>query len=308
MGDVLLTLPAVAALKRRLPGASLTYVIEESFLELVENHPALDHVLVLPRPVGNRDFIRFIRDIRKNRFDVVLDFHGGPRASLITLFSGAKRKIGYKNRFKWWIYHTAIPRYYDFGPVHSAENHLNLVRVLGVDAQESPPISFPPADPMTRNEADDILRTCGLISNNYIVFHIGAGNQFRFWGRENMSAFLSQAFEAFGLSIVLVGAPDDAETEGALLEAGNPAVVSLVGRISLKILHHLISQAALFVGPDSGPMHVASATSTPVIALFGPNLPVYFGPWKSECVILEKILDCRPCPQRNCPTGDFACI
>lgn len=308
MGDVLLTLPAVTALRHRFPEATLTYVVEESFRELVENHPAVDHVLVLPRPVGNWAFIRFIHRIRKSRFDVVLDFHGGPKASCMAFFSGAKRKIGYKTRYRWWVYHAAIPRYYDIGPIHSVENHLNLVRVLGADVRESPSISFPPADPNTLNATDDLLRTQGLIKNNYIVFHIGAGNQFRFWGLENMTAFLHQAFKTFGLSIVLVGASDDMETAGALLKDGIPAVVSFVGRIGLKVLHLVISHAALYVGPDSGPMHIATATSTPIIALFGPNLPEYFGPWKSECVILEKFLDCRPCPQRVCKTGDFACI
>ena len=110
------------------------------------------------------------------------------------------------------------------------------------------------------------------------------------------------------LSIVLVGAPDDAETARVLMETGTPAVVSFVGRIELKILHGIIAHAAVYIGPDSGPMHVATATSTPIIALFGPNLPAYFGPWKSECIVLEKFLDCRPCPQRICKTGDFACI
>ncbi|MFH2041681.1 MAG: glycosyltransferase family 9 protein [Acidobacteriota bacterium] len=308
MGDVLLTLPAVVALKRHLPGASFTYVVEEPFRELVENHPALDHILVLPRPVGNRDFFRFIRNVRKNRFDAVLDFHGGPKASLITLFSGAKRKIGYRIRYKGWIYHTTIPRHYDSGPVHSAENHFNLVRLLGVETQDSPAISFPPTDRKVQEEADVVLRALGLVSSKYIVFHVGAGNKFRFWGMDNMSAFLRQASEVFGLKIVLVGAPDDAETEKALLEGGHSSVVSLVGRIGLKILHRLISQAALYVGPDSGPMHIASATSTPIIALFGPTIPAQVGPWKSKCEILEKNLGCRPCRQRDCLSGDFACI
>jgi ADP-heptose:LPS heptosyltransferase len=87
-------------------------------------------------------------------------------------------------------------------------------------------------------------------------------------------------------------------------------VVSLAGRLNLIETRELIGRAALFFGPDSGPMHIAAATPTPIVAVFGPTLPAHFAPWKAEkrSLILQKDLECRPCRQRVCLTADFRCL
>lgn len=88
-------------------------------------------------------------------------------------------------------------------------------------------------------------------------------------------------------------------------------VISLVGRLNLMEIGELIAHASLFIGPDSGPMHIAASTSTPIVAYFGPTLPAVFSPWRrvgSRTSILEKNLPCRPCKQRKCITKDYRCL
>jgi ADP-heptose:LPS heptosyltransferase len=80
------------------------------------------------------------------------------------------------------------------------------------------------------------------------------------------------------------------------------------GKLNLIELREAIGRARLFVGPDSGPMHIAASTSTPIVALFGPNLPEYNAPWRAQATIIERTLDCRPCKQRTCATGDLSCL
>ncbi|GAI39211.1 unnamed protein product, partial [marine sediment metagenome] len=153
IGDVTLTTPAISALRQSFPTASISYIIERPYRELVEGNPNLDKIIVLERKQSLRDFLKLIRLIRKDKYDVVIDFHGGPRASLITLLSKAKLKVGYKIKYKNFIYHIKLPRNPKEGYFHSVENHINLIKALGVDVKSLPPFYLPQAQ---KTEAEKI--------------------------------------------------------------------------------------------------------------------------------------------------------
>ena len=154
-----------------------------------------------------------------------------------------------------------------------------------------------------------LLFSRNLESKGYIVLHIGAGNEFRFWGADNLKSLLDLLLSETGYPVVLVGGEEDRSTARTLLKGREgERLISLAGEIGLKQLHRLISDAALFIGPDSGPMHIASSTSTPIVAIFGPTVPDVFGPWQARASILERDLECRPCRQRRCETEDFRCL
>ena len=110
------------------------------------------------------------------------------------------------------------------------------------------------------------------------------------------------------VKIVLIGTSEDQKAEEEILKKSTASLLSLVGRLNLREAKELISHSSLFVGPDSGPMHIAASTSTPIVALFGPTLPAHFAPWQAEALVVEKELDCRPCKQRNCIYKDFRCL
>lgn len=308
IGDIILTTPAVAALKKAFPLASLTYVVEEPYLRLVEGHPALDKIIAVKPNLSARDSWRLIRQIRKERYDAVLDFHGGPRTSLWTLLSKAGIKVGYLVRGRGWPYDKAVPRGRPEGPVHSADNHLNLVRTLGAAVSKKPELFLPPARPGEIARIDRIFKENKLKGVRAIVLHIGAGNAFRDWGLKNLSALARRLAALAGVRVVLAGGEADRGREKEMLEAGGVAAFSLVGRLNLAELREVIGRAALFVGPDSGPMHIAASTSTPIVALFGPTLPGHFAPRRRHVVLIEKNLDCRPCRQRECRYKDFRCL
>lgn len=308
IGDIVMTTPAVEILKAALPAASLTYVVEEPYRRLVEGHPCLDKVIVIEKNQTFRDFRRVVRRIRKKRYDAVLDFHGGPRASLLALLSGARLKIGYKVKYKSCIYHIKVPRGVKNGYVHSVENHVNLVKALGVGVAGIPPASLPPPLPADVRAIDDFFEKHELRNRKVVALHIGAGNRFRDWGTANIARLATCLARLPGTSVVLIGGDEDRAAEKDILAASPASVLSLAGRIDLIGVKELISRAALFVGPDSGPMHIAAATATPIVAFFGPTLPANFSPWKSRARVVEKELGCRPCRQRECVPGDFRCL
>jgi len=308
IGDIMMTTPAATILRDAFPDAQITYIVESPYKDLVQGHSLFDQVLVLPRGLNRWEFLQFVRRIRKEDYDVVIDFHGGPKASLMSFFSGAKLKIGYRIKYKNFIYDIKIPRGPKKGYIHSVENHVNLIKALGASFPSIPRMSFPSLSLLEEQNIHEYLAGNNLDKKPFIILHIGAGNKFRFWGKENLAGFIKMVDKNLPVSVILVGGKEDRETERALMEKCSSAVFSLVGEIDLKQLYGIISRAALFVGPDSGPMHVAAATTTPIVALFGPMVPEIFGPWKAKSIILEKDLECRPCQQRQCLHGDFRCF
>ncbi len=320
IGDVVMTAPAVALLKQFVPGASLTYLIEEPYRRLVEGLPGVDLVLAVPVKQDRRTFLGLLKKIRAERFDAVLDFHGGPRASWITAFSGAGRKVGYAIRGKRFLYDVRVPRRPDQGTLHSVQTHAALVRALGFEFAdgEIPPIELPIPTEEERRRVDGLMREAGLETGRFAALHIGAGNAYRDWGKENHAALVRLLGRRPGLRFALIGGPGDRPRQAAVIEqaARMPAgveagrIAGFAGRLNLIETKELISRAGLFAGPDSGPMHIASSTRTPIVALFGPTSPAHFSPWRTEgrLTILQKELDCRPCRQRGCVTNDFRCL
>ena len=308
IGDVILTTPAISALRQGYPTASISNIIERPYRELVEENPNLDKVIVLEKKQSLRDFLKLIRLIRKEKYDVVLDFHGGPRASLITLFSKAKLKVGYKIKYKNFIYNIKLPRSPKEGFFHSVENHINLVKALGVDVKSLPPLYLPQARKTEVEKVKKFIEENSLGGSKIITIHISAGNKFRSWGMDNLVQLTNLLAQRPDVKIILLGTSEDQNAEEEILKKSTASPLSLVGRLNLREAKELISHSSLFVGPDSGPMHIAASTSTPIVALFGPNLPAFNAPWQAKAFVVEKELGCRPCKQRNCIHEDFRCL
>jgi len=317
-----MTTPAVTLLKTRLPDASLTYLVEEPYRRLVERNPCLDRVLAVEKNQNSRDFAKLVREVRKAHYDALLDFHGGPRASWITFFSRARLKVGYSIKNKGFLYDIRIPRGWEDsqgGFIHSVVNHANLVRALGIPFEEAdiPPLNLPSPTEEEAVRIGSILEVRGTLQPKNVVLHIGAGNEFRDWGIKNITALIQRLVERTGVRVILVGSASagDKKAEADILKAAasGPAEISkkilpLAGTLNLIEIKELIARSALFIGPDSGPMHIAASTPTPIVAYFGPTLPAHFAPWRAKAIILEKDIDCRPCKQRRCLSADYRCL
>jgi heptosyltransferase-1 len=303
-----MTTPAISALRKSFPQAFLSYIVEEPYRELVEGNPNLDKTIVLKKNQGLIDFLKLIRRIRREKYDIVLDFHGGPRASLIALLSKAKLKAGYRIKYRNFIYHIKLPRRPESGYIHSVENHINMVKALGAKVESIASLYIPQARKYEAEKIEKFIEKHKLEGRKIIVVHIGAGNEFRDWGVENwvnLTTLLSQYPE---VKIVLIGAAEDRKAGGEILKKSAAPLLSLAGSLNLREVKELIARSSLFIGPDSGPMHIAASTATPVIAIFGPTLPAHFAPWQARACIIEKNFDCRPCRQRQCIYKDFRCL
>jgi lipopolysaccharide heptosyltransferase II len=327
VGDVVFTTPVIAALRRQYPDARLVYVVENAAAPIVAGNPHLNDVVIAPhrRGLGRvADDWQLARRLRRERFDLALDLHGGPRSAWLTWASGAKRRVGYDVPGRSWMYTDVVHRPRELRPRHSVENQWDLLRAVDPAFSDGPD--------RTRDRVEIALdpRAARAISSRLagwhvpdgsriLVVHISAGNPFRRWP-ESAFAELAAALVRGGADrwLVLTGGPSDRAVTSRVLQDAKPragdAAVRLIDGESLSLgeLRALCERAALYVGGDSGPLHLASASDVPIVALFGPTLPERSAPWRPTTLSSETVdvgaLPCRPCDQRVCAPGDFRCL
>ena len=323
IGDVVFTTPLVRALRRTYPDAHLTYVVEPWAAPVVRDNPHLDAVMVVPKRSGLArwyDDIACAWRLRTERFDIAIDLHGGPRSAWLTWASGAGVRIGYRIAGRSWMYTDVIERVHDFLPRHSVVNQWDLLAPLGIPACE------PARDAveMRLNAAGDarvarVLRDAGVGPHHQlIVMHVSASNRFRRWPAEAFAAATVElARRDPSRRVMLTSGPSDASAARGIAEEskarlGAGAATVLHGQFDVAELRALAARAAVYIGGDSGPLHIASTTETPVVALLGPTLPERSLPWRDPRWFTEAIdagaLPCRPCHMRTCAPGDFRCL
>jgi ADP-heptose:LPS heptosyltransferase len=322
---VVFTTPAIGAIRRRFPNARITYLVEGPAEPVVRHHPDLDEVMVLERPRGLARLtydLRLALRLRAERFDLVIDFHGGPRSGLLTLASGAPQRIGYALPGRRWSYTTPVPWSRSLVPPrHSVLNQWDLIAPLGIDPPTgaSSPVVMPiDADAAARVAAR--LAAAGVgESAPIIVVHVSAGNPFRRWPTASFAEVAATlAREDRARRIVITSGPSEAEAAQAVAAQARalagPAAAGILrtGEFDLSELRALVGRAALYIGGDSGPLHVAATTAAPIVALFGPTLPERSMPWREPAAAAIAVdagaLSCRPCHQRHCVPGDFRCL
>jgi predicted lipopolysaccharide heptosyltransferase III len=326
IGDVVFTTPVIRALRRAYPTAHLAYLIEPAAAPVVAHNPDLNEVIAAPRSRGwarLRDDLQLGRRLRRERYDVVLDLHSGPRASWLTRLSGAPRRIGFEVQARRWVYTDLVARPRELRPRHSVENQWDILAPLLPDL---PPPS-PAHDPVTMVHApaadtsvEEWMQREGLgAGHELVVVHVSAGNAFRRWP---LTSFAELALRLTAgrpnRRIILTSGPSEAAAAAEVVRAvrerrpESPDAVRTCGDMSLDELHALVGRACLYIGGDSGPLHVASTTATPIVGLYGPTLPVRSAPWRDPRAYSAAVdvgaLPCRPCEQRICVPGDFRCL
>lgn len=328
IGDVVLTTPVLRALRRALPGASLAYLVEQDAAPVVSSSPHLDEVIVAARSRGLRrvaDDARLARRLRARRFDVVIDMHGGPRSALLTLATGAPVRIGYDMPGRPWVYTRRVPRPRGLRPRHSVLNQWDLLGAVDGWTGEAPDPSRHPVEMPLDAGADRRiaarLAAAGVSDRDaLVVVHVSANNPFRRWPeRAFMQLVAGLARHGTNRRLVLSSGPSDRHAAariaaGARGLLGEPAAARVLdfGEFDLAELRALIGRSRLFVGGDTGPLHVAATTTTPIVAVYGPTLPVRSAPWRNPALITRAVevdgLACRPCDQRVCAPGDYRCL
>lgn len=312
LGDVVLSTPVFAVLRRHYPHAHITALVRPEVAGVLDGHPHVDAVLTDDKrgPEGGLGSWRLVRKLRAGHFDAALALHKSFRTAWVLAAAGIGRRMGFRQSAGWFLYHRRVPR----DPTrHDVERNLSLLAGLGLDPEEAyvrPYLACAPAAVLRFHAA---LRARGTDPSTPLA-GIAPGSAWatKRWTVEGYAALLTALQRDLGVTAVLLGSPGDAPYAAAVQRAAGGAGVNLVGQTDLAMFVAAIDQCVVLVANDSAPVHIAVARDTPVVAIFGPTVPRQgFGPYTDRARIVEREMPCRPCGRHGgarCPLGTHACM
>jgi heptosyltransferase-2 len=310
LGDAVLALPALAAVRRAFPDAHLTVAGAPAVAALFREGTDVDPDAVLDLSGSPREMVQ---RLASPAFDLGVLFPNSFRSAWIFRQAGIRERWGYATPARGWLLTRRARRVRGAGSRHMVDYYRRLVRGLGVAAAEDPPRLR--ASPASDAAAAAVLARAGLEpASGFVAFAPGAAyGQAKQWPPARVAEVIAGVVRARGVSCVLVGAGHDRPAARAIeswLRAHAPEtrarVVDLVGRTSLGVLVGVTARAAAFVSNDSGAMHLAAALGRPVVAVFGPTDERATGPIGDHDVLVASAF-CRPCLLRDCPI-DHRCM
>ena len=309
IGDVLLTTPALQALRRRFPECYLAMLTDEAAAaEVVEGHPALNEVMVFKQAGRERGWSRWrrywqlMRHVRQQRFDLVFNLQPGDRGGLVAWWSGARCRVGYdRPGERTFFYNVKAP--YNPGARYRVEHVLDALRAVGIEAEAEPPS-------IGLTEADRAAASAFLDGHHpVVVLHPGRPHTRKTWQDERFVELADGLASRHGARIIFAGAPPEADRVQRIAAAMRHPSVSVAGKLNLKELAALIERADLFIGIDSAPLHLAAAVGTPSVAMFGFSNPVEWNPPGAEHIAIHKPRAEHPCcPPKCCEVGQSPCM
>ncbi|MFC0226523.1 putative lipopolysaccharide heptosyltransferase III [Serratia aquatilis] len=289
-GDMLLTTPVINTLRQNYPSAQIDVLLYKETQDMLASNPALSQIFVIDRQwkkQGTKAHLRhelnLIRQLKAQRYDLVLNLADQWRSALITRLTCARIRLGFdfpkRRGFLWRHCHTQLVPVSEHAHQHTVEQNLSLLQPLHLPAiSQQVTMSYSPQDWQASSE---LLQQNG-VTGNYIVVQPTSRWFFKCWSEEKMAATIS-ALQTEGHQLVITSGPDAREQSMVaqiLAQCPQLGVVSLAGQLTLRQLAALIDHAKLFIGVDSVPMHMAAALQTPCIALFGPSKLIFWRPWQ----------------------------
>jgi 3-deoxy-D-manno-octulosonic-acid transferase/heptosyltransferase-1 len=318
IGDVIHTMPALNAIRSHFPDAHITWLVEEDAASLVEGHEALNRVLVSKRKRWMRglrsssffsttsEIYRFIKALRDTDYDMILDFQALLKSGVLIALARGKRKIGFGKGLE-HMEHSYI-FLSERIPAVDMEIHALSRGMMFIDALGIPSNMVEYKLPVSRHDyekVDGLMRTYGLLgAKPLIAINPVAKWETKLWANKKFSQLADILIDRYDAKIVFTGGPDDRPTIKDIMAVMKGHAVNLAGHTTLKMLAALYEKMVFVVSTDTGPMHMAAAVGTPVVALFGPTAPWRTGPFGSIHQIVRAELDCAPCFKRECKTID----
>jgi len=313
IGDVILSIPAIANLRAHFPQAHITMVVNSSSESVARYISHVDEVLCYDARFFDKSGsgkmldlscgMRFAREMRKRGFDLIVDLRGGFASLLFAMIAGSKHRI---DRGTYLVQRRS-------GRISSASEHEAEVN-LDMLARAGIPIRFREMSlGLTEADltcADSLLGECGSIDSYppVVIMHPGAPGSLKRWSVEKYAQLACELVQEYNARIVLVGSKGEKSITRSVATAVNGQAVDLSGQTTLGQLAAVLCRADLFIGNDSGPMHLAAACGAKVIGLFGPTSPQRFGPYGDNCAVLRMETECSPCMREECKKPEHRCI
>ncbi len=310
IGDIIHTLPSLAAIREKLPEAEVSWAVEQRSAQILRSNPMIDHLIEVDTHSlrggkiieGIRtELAKQVREIRKFKYDVALDFQGLLKSAMIAKISGAERRIGFSKKDlrepagRVFLTETVmIPEM-----AHVIRKNLMLVEgALGIDV---PHLGFEFPIFTDREHADEAAKIIDQTGEHFAVLNPAGGWVTKLWHAEKFGGLADAIWEEYGIKSLIATASAELElAERARQASGTGKVV--LAQPSLKGFYELAKRAQVYVGGDTGPTHLAIAAGTPVVGIFGPTEWWRNGSLNPDDICVErKDIGCRiDCHRRTC--------
>lgn len=301
IGDVLFSTPAIRALKERFPQAELSVWVKSRGREVLENNPYVDEILVFDNISVARGFedinhfnltgrLKFLSEIRKQKFDVVVDLVGTWGTNLYSFLSGTPLRFGFdQHGFGFLLTKITSP----VEGRHLRQNYLDVVRTMGINSSHEDLVME--LSLSEKEFAEKFMIDHSLNNNDFLVgIHPGAGWDTKKWLPAHFAQLADLLVKETDAQIVFFGNKDEAELVRVILRQMKSKPKVMCGKLSLREMAAVIDQCHLFLGNDTGPTYIAEALKIPVGIFFGSTNPAYSAPLGTECVIIRKRVKCSP--------------
>jgi heptosyltransferase-1 len=322
LGDLILTLPTLKAIKDRYPDTHISWLVQEALQDVLSGNPYLDEIIPVnllsvtdkyaTPTTWLRGGARFFSNLRKakrvfreRQFNVVLEFQALFKSSVFAYLNRGAERYGFKNARELSHLFLNHPLFVRDKSRHAVENYLQFARHFGCPTEDVGfPISIPPED---ERYIEGIFHQKGIKPGDLTVFVSATARwQSKFWEQGAFARLGDELVRRYGAKLIFSGLPSErGYLEGITAQMREDALI-MAGRTTIKQFLALLKHSHLYVGVDSGAMHAAAAFGVPVVALFGPSNPRWIGPYGQEEGIVQMKLPCAPCNKRDCP--DKSCM
>lgn len=311
VGDAVMTLPALEAVRENFPKSRITVIARPWVAPVFENHPAVNNILIYNRHDSLKknisEFFHVINLIRKNRYDLAVLFQNAFEAALITYLGGVKSRLGFDSDGRGFLLTHRIKRTDGIFGVHQVEYYLSILKSAGLEAKSRNPVLH--ISKKDSAKASALLEINGINRNDFLL-GLGPGAIFgnaKRWPVERFAKIGDLAAEKWNAKIIIMGSKKEKEIGTSMTGLMLHKSVDFCGATSLGEALGIIGRCSLFVTNDSGLMHVAAALGVPTLAIFGSTDHVATGPRGINTRIIKHEIDCSPCLKPECPT-DFKCM
>ncbi|MDD3344952.1 MAG: lipopolysaccharide heptosyltransferase II [Candidatus Omnitrophica bacterium] len=312
IGDVLLSTPAIKALRLKYPQAYIAMMVSPYARDIVEGNPYLDEVIIYDKDLKHRSWIRsfkFAGYLRKKKFDLAVILHPANRVHILAFLAGIPRRLGYDRKFG-FLNNLKKAHTKQQGLKHEAEYSLELLETLGIKGRARD--LYMPIREESERWAEKLLEDSGIKSTDKLLaLNPGASCPSKIWPAERFAQVAEELARRHNFKVLVLSGPKDSSLAQEVCAKTGCGALDLSGRTSVSQMASVLKRCSLFISNDSGPVHIASALGTPVISIFGRNQPglspFRWGPLGEKDRYLHKNAGCVECLAHNCEKG-FACL
>ncbi|ODS34325.1 MAG: putative heptosyltransferase [Candidatus Scalindua rubra] len=315
IGDVVHVLPALRLLRSHFPESKIAWLVEDKASDILTDHPDIDDVIIFPRKKWQReilkangtvntlsDILSFYKKLRKECYDLVIDFQGNLKSGIMNLITGSGNRLGfgrgYCKEFNYLF--TQYQAYPPSKKMHKIEKNLLLLKELGIETN-----FLRPEFPVSKEDEEYVSKFIDT-NINYslpiIIIHPGTSKfgSYKQWPILNYALLADMILETYKANVIFTWGPNEFDVVYEIVKNMKHKAFPACETKSIKQLIELLKRARLFIGGDTGPLHIASILDIPIVAIYGPKDPTIYGPYNGKSIVIKKDVPCSPCKKRTC--------